>query len=94
VKYWLGRIAFSLIASLLILFVGDYVSLQFRIPSNRQQFGQVLVQPLIAVPLKDKKTEYILGTPYNQTCTYSLFPQMGYSPCWYLSQHAKEQENI
>ena len=80
-------------ASLLILFLGDYVSIVYRIPNGREQFGSVQVQTLLAVPQKDHKTEFIADPPQTQQCVHSLFPQLGLAPCWYLSRHANRQVN-
>lgn len=78
---------------LLLVYVGDYISLAYRIPRGRQQFGSVVVQKMLAVPQKDRKTEFIADAPEQQTCVYSLFPQLGLTPCWYLARHAQQQIN-
>jgi hypothetical protein len=78
---------------LLLLYLGDYISIVYRIPNGRQQFGSVEVQKLLAVPQKDRKTEYIADPPQSQQCVYSLFPQLGMTPCWYLARHATQQVN-
>src|ERR1700722_17192433 len=70
-------------ALLLLLYLGDYVSIAYRIPGRREQFGSVEVQKLLAVPQKDRKTEYIADPPESQQCVNSLFPQFGLVPCWY-----------
>lgn len=80
-------------ALLLVLYLGDYISITYRIPNGRQQFGSVQVQKLLAVPLKDHKTEYIPTEPEPQQCAHSLFPQLGLVPCWYLTSHSSEQVN-
>ena len=80
-------------ALLLLAYIGDYVSIACRIPRGREQFGTVEVQKLLAVPLKDRKTEYIANPPEAQSCAYSLFPQLGLPPCWYESRHAVQQVN-
>jgi hypothetical protein len=71
------------------LFAGDYLSARYRIPGNRQTLGSVQVQTSYAVRLKNGRIEYTLGDSYTQTCVRSLFPQLGYTPCWYLSRHPK-----
>jgi len=76
---------------LLLLYLGDYVSILCRIPKGREQFGAVQVQRLLAVPQKDHKTEYIADPPQAQQCAHSLFPQLGLAPCWYLARHAIEE---
>jgi hypothetical protein len=78
-------------AALLLLYLGDYISIVHRIPSGREQFGSVEVQKLLAVPQKDHKTEYIADPPQPQQCVHSLFPQLGLTPCWYLARHATQQ---
>ena len=80
-------------ALLVLVYAGDYLSIAYRIPSGREQFGSVEVQKLLAVPLKDHKTEYMAGPTQAQQCTYSLFPQLGLMPCWYESRHAIQQVN-
>lgn len=76
---------------LVIVYAGDYVSIAFRIPNGRQQFGSVQVEKSFAVKLKDKKTEYMFQPPEAEQCAYSLFPQLGYPPCWYLRRHSEQQ---
>jgi hypothetical protein len=80
-------------ASLLLLYLGDYISIAYRIPNGREQFGSVEVQKLLAVPQKDHKTEFIADPPQAQQCVHSLFPQLGLTPCWYLARHANQQIN-
>ncbi len=80
-------------ALLLLAYLGDYVSIAYRIPPGREQFGSVEVQRLLAVPQKDRKTQFIADPPQEQQCAYSLFPQLGLTPCWYLSRHATQQIN-
>jgi hypothetical protein len=78
-------------ALLLLLYLGDYASIAYRIPNGREQFGSVEVQKLLAVPQKDHKTEFIADPPQAQQCVHSLFPQLGLVPCWYLSRRANQQ---
>ena len=80
-------------ASLLLLYVGDYISIVYRIPNGREQFGTVEVRKLLAIPQKDRKTEYVADPPQEQPCVHSLFPQLGLAPCWYASRHAIQQVN-
>ena len=61
----------------LFLYLGDYVSIVYRIPGGREQFGSVEVQKLLAVPQKDHKIEYIADPPQAEQCVHSVFPQLG-----------------
>jgi hypothetical protein len=82
------------LAFLAALYAGDYVSLRYRIPGHREQFGTVQVQRYYAVELKSHKTEYMFDDPEPRQCAYSLFPQYGRTPCWYLSRHKSERVDI
>ena len=81
------------IGLLALVYFGDYLSIAYRIPSGRAQFGSVQVQTLLAIPRKDRKTEYVASPPEEQPCAYSLFPRLGLPPCWYESRHAVQQVN-
>ena len=43
-----------------------------------------------AVGLKNHKVEYMRSEPQTQTCAHTLFPQLGYQPCWYLQRHRRQ----
>ena len=73
------------------LYVGDYVSVRYRIPRGRNPFGTVTVQRSYSVMKKDGKPDFYFDPPQNQTCVRSLFPHLGYDPCWYLLRHQNQQ---
>jgi hypothetical protein len=77
----------------IVVYAGDYISLRFRIP-NREQFGSVSVTPLYAIHEKNGKTEYDFAQPQSVICVHSLFPQLGYQPCWYVSRHTQKRIDI
>jgi len=87
------RMLLIAVALLLVVYLGDYVSISHLIPNGREQFGSVEVRKLLAVPQKDHKTEYIADPPQREQCVHSLFPQLGLTPCWYLERHAVQQVN-
>ena len=80
------RILLITVVTLFALYVCDYLSLQYRIPKGREQFGVVKIRRYYAVGLKSGKTEFMFLEPKNQTCVHSLFPHFGCSPCWYVSR--------
>jgi len=87
----------SLLAVLAIaglVYAGDYVSLRYRIPHNREQFGAVTVREMYAIHEKNNKIEYQFPPPQDQTCVNSLFPHFGYSPCWFLQRHTEQRIDI
>ncbi len=76
------KIAFGLALLAALVYAVDYVSIHVPIPPGRPRFGSMIVKPYYAVPLKDGKTEFMYEDPQTETCSHSLFPQYGYSPCW------------
>jgi hypothetical protein len=83
-----------LLVLLAMVYAGDYCVVRYRIPRGRYPFGQVAVQPLYVIHQKNGKIVYEMGDPETDACVRSLFPHMGYSPCWYLSRHAEKQIDI
>jgi len=87
---WL-RVLLAAGAALLLVYLGDYVSLIYRIPKGRQEFGSVQVQTFYAVKLKNKQTEYMFQPPQQEQCVHSLFPHLGLTACWYLERHRTQE---
>jgi len=80
------------IAALLVAYCGDYLWLRYRVARINPDaaFGSVEVHNYDAAPLKSGKTEYFAEPPQTEKCVRSLFPHMGYTPCWYLSRHNRQ----
>ncbi len=77
------RLLIGAAVALLILYAGDYLVLKLR----HDPLGSVETRTSYAVTQKNKKTEYYFNPPENESCSHSLFPQLGYTPCWYLERH-------
>jgi hypothetical protein len=90
----LGIAALFLCGLLSIAYAADYLSVRYRIPGNREQFGTVTVRRYDAVQEKNGKTEFLFNPPEAQTCVRSLFPHFGYTPCWYLQRHTEQRTDI
>ena len=86
----LKRIATILVALVIVLFFSDYVVVRLR----SEPTGICQVTKLYAVQQKDGKTQYEAGGPENQTCVNSIFPHLGYTPCWYLNRHKTQQVDL
>lgn len=86
IKFYAQRIAAGLLAALLLLYIGDYavvrVAASHATPGN--PFEDVTLNRLIAISEKGQKTEYVQADPQTVTCVHSIFPHMGYNPCWYV----------
>jgi hypothetical protein len=81
----------TLAAAFVVLYAGDYVVLRIRVRSGGNAFGFMTVRRYYAVPQKGGKIEFLSADPQQQTCTHSLFPQMGDPPCWYLARHTDQR---
>jgi len=86
------RILLGLILAAALAYAADAAVLRFRASTNRSAaFGTVTIRGYYAIPRKDKKTDLMFDEPRDETCVNSLFPQMSYSPCWYLRGHKQQQ---
>jgi len=77
-----------------LVYAGDYASVRFRIPRSRDPFGSVSVRRYTAVTLKSGKPEFYFDPPTVQVCVRSLFPHLGFAPCWYLNRHKVQRVNM
>jgi len=87
------RIVLVVLALLALLYVGDYASVRFWIPGHNP-FGSVTVTISYSVMKKSGKPDYYFQPPQAETCVRSIFPHLGYTPCWYLRRHTSEQINM
>jgi hypothetical protein len=93
-KRILLNVVLSVALAAALVYAGDYLSLRYRFPNQRPQFGSVMVQRSYAVAMKDRKTEYMFDPPAPQACVNSLFPHFGDPPCWYLKRHTRQQITV
>ncbi len=96
VSRWAVRILIAVLASLALVYGGDYLYVRYRMTRHQagDPFDVVTIQPTYAIAEKDGRAEIILGQPETQTCVHSLFPHYGYSPCWYLNRENGKPEVI
>jgi hypothetical protein len=88
------RMFLGFILALAILCGGDYLVIRLRIWRNRDPFGTVQIERYTAVHEKNGKTEFTFDQPETATCIHSLFPHLGYAPCWYLNRHKEKRMDI
>lgn len=75
------------------LYVGDYLLLHARIAMRGADAATSTVTIYYAALLKNGKFSVFYDQPQTQTCVRSIFPWLGYQPCWYLSRHAIKTVN-
>jgi len=64
-----------------------YVRVRMSHPTPADPFETIKALRVLAIPEKNGKTSYELDAQNPEqtvTCVHSLFPHMGYSPCWYV----------
>lgn len=81
----------SLAGVIAVLYVGDYLSLRYRMARGRDPNGSVTVQRYYALHKERDKTEFIFADPEAETCVYALFPHFAHPPCWYLSRRTERR---
>jgi hypothetical protein len=86
------------VGSLLLLgsvtYAADYSRVRYQISRHLDPFSTITVQPYYAIHQKNGRTEYDFAPPEFQLCVRSLFPHMGYTPCWYLKRHTEKRIDI
>jgi hypothetical protein len=85
------KIALTIVGLCALLYVGDYASVRIPIPKGRDTYSTVTVRPYYDVGLKSGKSEFYFLDPQKQTCVNSLFPHLGYKPCWYVRKHTHQR---
>lgn len=87
---WVQRIVIAIMALFVLAYVADWAV--YRMTGSPQ--GSVTVNRTISVPLKGNKTEVdYLGTS-DVTCSRSLFPRDGESPCWQLERNRNQNTTM
>jgi hypothetical protein len=85
------RILIALVAAVIIVYTGDFVSLRVRMvhPKPGNPFETVTALRILAIGEKGNKTEYSVDALQPQQtaeCVHALFPHNGDPPCWYLKR--------
>lgn len=89
-KRYILRTLVGVAGVLLLLYAADFLVLRLKVRSGNA-FGSITVRRFYAVPQKSGKIEFLSADPQSQTCTHSLFPQMGNPPCWYVARHTEQR---
>jgi hypothetical protein len=87
VKKILVRGFWSLLAATILAYVLDAVQVRVRLAMGGPSKAYDTVTVLYAAGLKGSKYEIYSDQPDTETCARTLFPQLGYSPCWYVREH-------
>jgi hypothetical protein len=83
-RLW-GRILQGLLAILVVLYLGDWITL--RVKTGAQGSNSVQVEQFLRTPLKGQKEEFDYMGTVAQPCVPALFPHRSEAPCWWLERH-------
>ena len=84
--HWLVRGAVTLFAIALLIYPADWLVWEVQTLFGRGT-SSVEVFYATSAELKGNKEEYYSDGARNVTCSHSLFPQGGYSACWWLRRN-------
>jgi hypothetical protein len=89
------RIAVLIVALAAMVYAGDYALVRLRAayPRLGNAFDSMQVVRLLAIPLKNGRVDYQLDALQPEatvTCVRSLFPHLGYQPCWYVRRQSQK----
>jgi hypothetical protein len=73
--------------ALAALYVGDFLTLHYRMRNGGPSAVTATVTILYGTPLKNGQVSIFWDQPQTQVCARSLFPHLGYPPCWYVKRH-------
>jgi hypothetical protein len=81
----------ALILALVLVYAGDYLFVRFRMIRNKtgDPFETQMIEHTYGIPHKNGSAEIVVGDPEPETCVRSIFPHMGYTPCWYFNRNSK-----
>lgn len=81
----------TLIGAIVVVYAGDYLSVRYRMMKNQagNPFETMKIEPTYGIPHKNGSAEIVIGDPQDETCVHSIFPHLGYEPCWYLARTSK-----
>jgi hypothetical protein len=80
------KAAVVLIVAFLVTYIGDYISLRYRIskPTPNNPFESVKLDRFYAITQKNGREDYEPADSQTVTCVHSIFPHSGFNPCWYV----------
>ena len=87
VKKIIVRGSLALLAAAVLAYVIDAIQVRVRLATGGPSKVYDTVTVLYAAGLKGSKYEIYGDQPDTETCARTLFPQLGYSPCWYVREH-------
>jgi len=85
-KRWLIWVVLVLVAGFVAVYAGDWAVFKLRGSPS----AKVTVNSYVTIPLKGNKQEFDYLGSSDISCSRSLFPQAGLSPCWQLRRNPNQ----
>jgi hypothetical protein len=85
-KRWLIWVVLVLVAGFVAVYAGDWAVFKLRGSPS----AKVTVNSYVTIPLKGNKQEFDYLGSSDISCSRSLFPQAGQSPCWQLRRNPNQ----
>ena len=76
----------TLAALLVLIYVGDDLSVRYRMTRHSANDPFETVTIFYATKLKGGKVEIYYNQPASDVCVHALLPHLGHNPCWYMGQ--------
>jgi hypothetical protein len=80
-----GQILQGLLAILVVLYLGDWITLRVRTGTHAS--NSVQVEQFLKTPLKGQKEEFDYMGTVAEPCVPALFPHSSTAPCWWVERH-------
>ncbi len=93
VKY-VRRVIWALLGIAALMWLTDFAALLLPLPPGKKQWDVVKVDQMYATRNRFNQVEWSHGPAIMETCAYSLFPQTGKRPCWYVKTHTLHTNHL
>ncbi len=83
----LQRAIIAVLAAAILIYLADYAILKIRVSTGSGASAFDSIPIIQGTPMKDGRVQIFTSDSQTETCVRSLFPHLGYRPCWYVRQN-------
>src|SRR5882724_899936 len=78
----------ALTALIVVIYFGDFLWLRYRMwkPTANDPFETMKLDRFYAIAQKNGRVDFEPADVQTVTCVHSIFPHVGYNPCWYVAR--------
>jgi hypothetical protein len=85
-KSYVIRALLLCVVLIAVVYMSDYLIAQYRASHGNAGSVYGTVTVYLATEMKNGQVQLFYRNPMPMKCVRTLFPQLGYTPCWYLSR--------